>query len=227
MPTHPLPGWYGGRYGIQPRVLRPHPVPDAVLPRMSTCGPIPTVPHMERSQGPSAPIPTSGLAAREEPAAALTDAGDIVERAAADQEAADEARLRFRQGGMRALPPDERIAPLLVPDECLVALRHAVLLDRREPSPGTRLNPAVAGELYVTSRRLVLVGRLTLSFELEAIDDAVLSGERLLLILRDGHGVALQVAQPRLLWVEIAAARGYASSAQASGASSGPQPATR
>ncbi len=181
---------------------------------------------MDHSERPGAPIP-AGARGRDEPAPALADAGDIVARAAADQAAADEDRLRFRREGPPTLPPDARIAPLLEPDEHLVALRHAALLDRREPGPGTRLTPGVAGALYITSRRLVLIGRLTLSFELDAIEDAVVSGERLLLVLREGHGVVLQVAQPRLLAVEIAAARAYARSARVPGASAGPQPATR
>jgi hypothetical protein len=165
--------------------------------------------------------------AQGEHAASLADAAVIAQRAAADQAAADEARVRFRREGLPVLAPDERIAPLLDPDECLVAIRHAALLDRREPSPGTRFTPGVAGDLYVTSRRLVLIGRLTLSVELEAIEDAVLSGERLLLVLHEGHGVALQVAQPRLLWVEIAAARASARSGQDPRSGAGPRPPTR
>ena len=171
---------------------------------------------MERSDRTSDRRPAAAVAPHDADAA-LADAGDIVARAAADQAAADEARRRFRREGLPTLPPDARIAPLLEPDERLVALRHGALLERREPAPGTRLTPGVAGELYVTSRRLVLLGRLTLSVELDAIEDAVLSGERLLLVLQGGHGVAVQVAQPRRLWVEIAAARGYARSAQAPG----------
>ncbi len=181
---------------------------------------------MERSDRTSDRRPAAAVDARDADAA-LADAGDIVARAAADQAAADEARRRFRRDGLPTLPPDARIAPHLEPDEHLVALRHAALLERREPAPGVRLAPGVAGELYVTSRRLVLIGRLTLSVELDAIEYAVRSGERLLLVLRDGHGVALQVAQPRRLWVEIAAARGSARSAHAAGPGAGPQPATR
>ena len=195
-------------------------------PRWRPAGPGPYRSGMDHSERPGAPIP-AGARDRDEPAPALADAGDIVERAAADEAAADEARLRFRREGLPALPPDARIAPLLEPDERVVAVRHAALLERREPAPGTRLTPGVAGELYVTSRRLVLIGRVTLSFELETIADAVLSGERLLLVLHDGHGVALQVAGPRLLAVEIAAARGSARSAQLAPAGADPGPADR
>lgn len=38
----------------------------------------------------------------------------------------------------------------------------------------------------------------------------MLSGEQLLLVMRGGQGAALSVAQPRLLRVEIAAARALA-----------------
>ena len=148
-------------------------------------------------------------------------------RAEADEAAADEARARFRREGPPSLPPDERIAPLLEPGERLVAVRHAALLDRREPAPGERLVSGAAGELYVTSRRLVLVGRLTIEIGLETIEDAVLSGERLLLVLREGRGVTLQVGQPRLLCVEIAAARAAARSAQVRGLDAGPPPPAR
>ncbi len=182
---------------------------------------------MERSDRSGARFPTDRVGLAEPADAALADADDIVARAAADEAAADDARARFRHEGLRALQPDERIAPLLELGERLVAIRRAALLDRREPSPGTRLVPGVAGDLYVTSRRLVLIGRLTLSFELDAIEDAVLSGERLLLVLHEGHGVALQVAGPRPLWVEIAAARASARSSRDAGPSAGPLPAAR
>ena len=46
--------------------------------------------------------------------------------------------------------------------------------------------------------------------DLSEIDDVVLSGERLLLVLRGGQGVSIDAPQPRLLRVEIAAARAAA-----------------
>ncbi|TAK01293.1 MAG: hypothetical protein EPO36_05980 [Chloroflexota bacterium] len=175
--------------------------------------------------------PRSGLAtdqpATSDTASALANATEILARAAADEAAAVEAHARFRREGAPTLPPDERISPLLEPGERVIAVRHAVLLDRREPAPGARFTPGVAGTLYVTSQRLVLVGRLTLPFAIDEIEDAIVTGERLLLVLRDGHGVALQVAQPRLLWVEIAAARGPARAGQGSGSKDGPRPAVR
>ena len=145
------------------------------------------------------------------------DSGESTRQADADQAAADAARARFRSDGLPCLPPDERIAPLLQWDERVVAVHPAALLDRREPAHGVLAGSGVAGDLYVTSRRLVLVGRLRLTVELAAIDDACLAGERLLLVLHDGHGVALDVAWPRLLRVEISSARAAARAASAGG----------
>ena len=76
-------------------------------------------------------------------------------------------------------------------------------------SPRSNPYPAagIAGDLYVTSHRLILVGRHTVTFDLADIADVVISGERLLLVMRDGSGVTLDVDQPRLLRVQVAAAR--------------------
>jgi hypothetical protein len=143
-------------------------------------------------------------------APALRDAAEIVERAAADEAAADEARERYRTGAMPALEADARIAPLLSGNERVLAVRRSVALDRRQPVLGSDLPSGVAGDLYLTSRRLVLAGRVTLSFALAEIEQTMLSGERLLLVLRGGQGLSIDAAQPRLLRVEIAAARAAA-----------------
>jgi hypothetical protein len=111
---------------------------------------------------------------------------------------------------MPALEPDGRIAPLLDPDEHVVAVRRSAMFDRREPRLSSNAPAELAGDLYVTSLRLVLVGRLTLSFDLEEIEETVLSGERLLLVMSGGRGASLDVAQPRLLRVEIGTARALA-----------------
>ncbi|MGZ6299308.1 MAG: hypothetical protein ACXWMN_02295 [Candidatus Limnocylindria bacterium] len=137
---------------------------------------------------------------------ALRDASAIAERIAADDASADEARQRYREVGIAPLEPDERLAALLGPDEHSLAVRRSVALDRRQPPPSPE--PAgLAGDLYLTSRRLVLLGHHNLEIDLEEIEEAALSGETLLLALRDGTGVTLQVTQPRLLRVQIAAAR--------------------
>lgn len=164
---------------------------------------------MERTDRPP-PVRDSPGAVGQDGAPALRVAAAILARATADEAAADAARERYRTQGMPPHDADERIAPLLLPDERVVAQRRAVAFDRRRPVGDSDAHAGVGGQLYVTSRRLVLVGRLTLSFELTEIEEAVLSGERLLLVFHDGTGVALDTEQPRLLRVEIAAARAYA-----------------
>lgn len=126
--------------------------------------------------------------------------------AATDQAAADEARLRFRRQGVAPLDPDERIGPLLEPDEQIVAVRRSAVMYRpQNPEPGA--SSPIEVDVYVTSRRLVLAGSDVHSFDLATVDEAVVSNERLLLVLCDGVGLALEVGWPRLLRVEIAAAR--------------------
>jgi len=141
---------------------------------------------------------------------AIRDAAAILARAAADEEAADQARDRYRTRPMIVLEPDERIAPLLATGEQVVAVRHGAVFDRRQSVPGSRVPIGVAGDLYVTSRRIVLVGRVILSLGLEEIEEVGLSGERLLLILRTGSSVTVEIGQPSLLRVEIGAARASA-----------------
>lgn len=140
-------------------------------------------------------------------APAHRDAAEILAKAEADQASADEARERYRTQALPVLEPDARIGPMLGPEEQVVAFHRSAMLDRRQPVPGSNAPAGLGGDLYVTTRRVVLIGRLTLSFDLSEIDDARLSGERLLLVGRDGLGLSLSVGQPRLLRVEIAAAR--------------------
>ena len=154
---------------------------------------------------------TNGGAVRDaSPASpALRDADAILARAADDEAAALVARDRYRDGAIEPIEPDERIAVLLVPGEELFAVRRSALLDRREPQVGARCPayPGLAGDLYLTSTRLVHLGRSTLEYDLDAIREAVVSAEHLLLVLCDGTGLILDLDRPRLLRVEIAAAR--------------------
>ena len=133
-----------------------------------------------------------------------TDAGD------ADEIAAGAARARYRAEGMGALTVDELIAPHLAPGERLVAARDPAVVRRRSSSDAADDPPAVAGTLYLTSRRLIVLGAETLEADLEDIEEAVLSGDCLLLALRHGIGLSVEVDRPQLLRVEIAAARAVA-----------------
>jgi len=156
---------------------------------------------------PPTPVRGSDDAVEADGAPVLRDADEILVRAAADENAADEARERYRTEPMALLEADDRIAPLLAPGEDVVAVRRSAVLERREVPPGAEGPMGLVGDLYLTSRRLVLVGRRTVSFDLGEIAEAMLAGDQLLLVMRDGQGASLGVAQPRLLRVEIAAAR--------------------
>jgi len=145
-------------------------------------------------------------------APAVRDAVAILARAAADDAAAGEARDRYRTQLMPALEPDGRIAPLLAPGEHVLAVRRSVMLDRYPSRSGSAIPPGAGGDLYLTARRLVFLGRIALSFDLDEIEEVGLSGERLLLVRRDGSSVSLDAAEPRLLRVEIGSARAEARS---------------
>lgn len=161
---------------------------------------------MERLNPPT-PVRSSDAAVEAAGAPALRDADKILARAAADETAADEAREWYRTQPMALLEADDRIAPLLAPGENVLEVRRSAVLERREVTPGAEGSIGLAGDLYLTSRRLVLVGRRTVSIELREIAEAMLAGDQLLLVMRNGDGASLGVARPRLLRVEIAAAR--------------------
>lgn len=149
----------------------------------------------------------SQIETRTNAAEALQDAARILERAEADEAAANAARDLYRVQPMAALRPDAQIGPMLDMDEAVLAARPHAMVERRAGPPRTEAARGLGGSLYVTSRRLVLVGRNTLWFDLDGIKEVLLTGERLLLVMQDGKGAALSVAQPRLLRVEMAAAR--------------------
>ncbi len=140
-------------------------------------------------------------------APAVRDAAAILARAAADEAAAAEARDRYRTQRMQELEPDARIAPLLVPGEHLLAVHRSVMLDRYPSRSGPDDPMGVGGDLYLTAWRLVLLGRVALSLDLDAIEEVGLSGERLLLVMRNAPSLSIDVAEPRLLRVEIGSAR--------------------
>lgn len=140
----------------------------------------------------------------------LRDAAEIVRLAAEDEVAATDARTRYRTEAPSRLEPDGPFAALLDQDEWLIAVRTSAVVDRRVPRPGEPARPGLDGQLAVTSRRLILTGRHVLTIELVEVEQIVLSGDRLLVVMHGGSGVALDVEQPRLLRVQIAAARAAA-----------------
>ena len=132
---------------------------------------------------------------------ALRDAAAAGARAAADQAAADAARERFRESSVPTIEPDERIASYLLPSEKLHDLRRRAILR----TPGDDRALGYGGTLYLTSRRLVHLGQVVVTVQLTDILETSLAGERLLLTLRDGEGLTLDLDSPRLLRAEMAA----------------------
>lgn len=163
--------------------------------------------------------------------AALRDADDIVARTAADEADAIQARERYRNEGLQAIEPDPEIRARLLPNEKLVEMRPGAMVGRallagvggaageggagNAPSAAQAIVESLSGRLYLTTARLVLLVRPTadgptdteLSVGLADIEELACVGERLLVSLADGTGLAIDAGRPRLLRVQIAAAR--------------------
>ena len=150
----------------------------------------------ERDQDPT---PIVGLT---EEGPALRDATATAERAARDEAEAADARDRFRQSPIPTIAPDEAIAVRLEPGEGLHSARRSAILS----VPGGDRALGYGGTLYLTSRRLIHLGQVMVTVQLTDIIETSLAGERLLLALRDGEGMAFDLDRPRLLRAEIAAA---------------------
>lgn len=124
-----------------------------------------------------------------------------------DEAAASQARARFRSSGLEPVEADDRVRPVLAPGEQVIAVRHGVALDRRVASSRASAVDSIRGDLYVTTARIVHIGDKVNTFPLDQIEDSALAGESVLLILHDGVGIVLDADRPRLLRVQIAAAR--------------------
>lgn len=133
---------------------------------------------------------------------ALRDARAVAERAAADEAAAAEARDRLRDAPPPPIETDERIAGHLAPGESVHALRERAILS----APGGEHAIGYGGVLYLTSRRLVHLGQVMMSVQLIDIVETSMAGDRLLLTLRDGEGIALDIDGPRVFRAVLAAA---------------------
>lgn len=138
-------------------------------------------------------------------AAAVRDAEAIARRVAADEAAADTERARLSREPLPALADgiEERIG--LQAAETVHAMRPAALVEGRGGSL-----PA-GGTLYLTSHRLIHAGTELREVPLGDIAEIGVALERLLLVdLADGSDLAIEVDQPRLLRVQLAAARAAA-----------------
>ena len=133
---------------------------------------------------------------------ALRDASELAARIAADEREAVMARERLADAPLPVLEPDEIVAGELRPNEVVHGLRSSAIL--RPPGDDRALG--YGGTLYLTSDRLLHVGQVNVNVQLADIVETSLAGERLLITLRDGDGISLDVDRPRTLRTEIAAA---------------------
>lgn len=133
---------------------------------------------------------------------ALRDAAAAAGRAEADEAEARDARARLRDAPPSEIPADDRIAPHLEDDELVYDIRPSTIL--RPPSDDRALG--YGGTLYLTSKRLVHMGQVTINVQLADIAETAIAGERLLITLSNGEGISLDLDRPRLLRTEIAAA---------------------
>ena len=155
--------------------------------------PKPLPPAAKPAPGSGRPGPASGTAG-----------GD--EAASADRIAAAEMRKRLAREPAVEIPPDCAVARLLLAGERLFAIRRQAVLDRVE-IPDGRVTSHV-GDLFLTSTRLLFLGRTSVSsYSFADLAEVDLYAAGLLLVARDGTGVRLSVDRPQLLRVEIAAAR--------------------
>jgi hypothetical protein len=146
--------------------------------------------------------PTTGAAA------GLRDAQLVAARVSADEAAAAAERARLSSEPLPNLADGVEPSVQLWADEVVHAIRQAAMLEESgRGQPGGQFG----GTLYLTSRRLVHIGAQTREVDLGAIAEIAVSLERLLLVdLADGSDLAIEVDQPRLLRVQLAAARAAA-----------------
>jgi hypothetical protein len=128
-----------------------------------------------------------------------------LDREAADEAAAADARRRLRDEGIVAIEPDERIAVMLVPGERVVAVRRAVSVERRTAAHDR--DASMRGDLYVTTARLVCLGPGTVDVPLRDISDAVVAAGVLRLAVGDGRGLEIRTEDPCLLRAEVSVVR--------------------
>lgn len=134
---------------------------------------------------------------------AVRDAEDILRRTQEDERDALAARARYQAEGLPRIEADADLAHRLRLDESVVDVHPWAVVNRQPIDDGGEVFP---GRLYLTTRRLMLLGQRHLELELDTIDEIALAGDRLLVTLRDATGVTIEAARPRFLRVQIAAA---------------------
>jgi hypothetical protein len=121
-----------------------------------------------------------------------------------DESLAAAARAPFRTHGMVGIEPDHQMRSALRPDEQLLAVRQAAGVERLIDGVRSMLS----GPLAITNNRLLVVdGQPVTLASFDELDEVTLVTDRLLVMLTTGVGLMIDAVNPRLLRVELAAAR--------------------
>ena len=120
-----------------------------------------------------------------------------------DSPASVSARRRVRSAGIVPIEPDEAVAVMLEPGERVLAAQPGAEVTR----PAEASSTVLVGDLYVTDRRLIHLAGPALFLPLDAIGEAEVTSEWLLLRVGAGDGVRIRVADPRALRTQIGVAR--------------------
>ena len=136
-----------------------------------------------------------------EEGAALRDAAATADRIAADESEAATARTRLRGEALGTIEPDDVVRTHLESAELVHSLRRSAILG----VPGDR-GLGYGGSLYLTSRRLLHIGQVTMTARLKDISEITVAGERLLVTLTNDEGLSFAIDRPRLFRAEVAAA---------------------
>jgi hypothetical protein len=125
-----------------------------------------------------------------------------------DEMAAAAARASIEDQGLACLEPPPQAYETLSVGESLLAVHPSVIVDRREFCACPDASRPSTASVWLTSHRLLFLGPARLAISLDRIDEALIAGPRhLLLILHGGTGLSLEMDFPRLLRVQVAAAR--------------------
>ena len=120
-----------------------------------------------------------------------------------DNALATAARARYRQDGIVGIEPDSGMRSALGGDEQLLAVRQSASVEHL--SDGAR---PISGRLAITTERIFMLdGQTNTLATLDELDDVTLVSDRLLVMLTSGAGFRINAPQPKLLRVELAAAR--------------------
>ncbi len=133
-------------------------------------------------------------------AASVVGGGDAEDE---DEALAEAARVRYRKDGIARIEPDDGMRSTLGSEEHLLALRDTASIVRRPLGDSLPLS----GRLAITNVRLFVDTPSTTLASLEELDDVTLVADRLLVSLTSETGFTIETSHPRLLRVQLAAAR--------------------